>query len=116
MRAVEERQKEAPSDVISLTAAAALAHNAATGHISDDPALLDQVARVIAERTRVFARRPREPDYRLVLPAEIAQGFIEGGGKYLSFPDQRPNLEELAIRRTALPALLLALADVLKRY
>lgn len=58
---------------------------------------LNNLSRMIAGRTRLFARYGDGDDYALVMPSEVAEGDFEGGGTTLTFPDGRPVLTHLAI-------------------
>lgn len=103
MRTAIRIEPPALKPLLGLAAAAALVY-AATARRAPDEATLNDVARMIAARTRLFARDGR--DCVLVMPAEILEGEIEGGGTVLTFADGRPTLQGLCILHSELDALV----------
>ena|SRR5687767_3088604 len=91
---------------ISLTAASALVYHAATDAITDDPATLNDLARIIATRTRLVTRGTDREPFTLVWPKVVFEGRFEEGGKCLCFPDGRPTIRNLAIAESEMTRLI----------
>jgi hypothetical protein len=105
-----------PADVfmVSLFEAAALAFYDATGKHTDDAGTLNNLARLIALNTRVFARASDGEDYSLVMPTEIDEGQFQLGGAYLDFHDGRPPLNNLTILRRELAKVFDEIRDIIR--
>jgi hypothetical protein len=100
---------------ISLTAASALVYHAATDSITDDAATLNDLARIIATRTRLLARDADSEPFSLVRPGAVHEGRFEDGGKYLSFSDGRPTIRNLAIAESEMARLIPELRTLVRR-
>lgn len=94
----KEKEPNALRPFLSLAMAARIVYAAkAEQRPPPDEETLNGLARMIAARTRVFARYGDGDDYALVMPSELAEGDLEGGGTMLTFPDGRTTLTHLAI-------------------
>jgi hypothetical protein len=109
------QQNADPSRYISLTAASALVYHAATDAITDDPATLNDLARIIAARTPVVARLTDSEPFTPVRPRAVFEGRFEDGGKCLCFPDGRPTLRNLAIAESEMARLIPELRPLVRR-
>lgn len=93
-----------PADMLSLATGAQLAYSAATKNKDPDEETLNNVARLIATRIKVFVCEPgkccSEPD--LLTHDEVFQGEFEGGGVTLTYNDDRPSLTNLCMRHADL--------------
>jgi hypothetical protein len=98
----EKKPPRDPQPLLPLAQAARLVYARATGRSTDDPKTLNDVARLIAARTRVFTVRADET--ARILPAELlANGEFEEGGASLRPADpQRAPIGPLVIRRVDL--------------
>jgi hypothetical protein len=94
--AQQEKEPAALQHFLSLRSAAALAYTAATRQHTSSVDILNKVARIIAAVTPVFVRTPHNGPAR-VLPLELAEGELEGGGEDLRFKDGRPPVGGLLI-------------------
>jgi hypothetical protein len=101
---VEEPRSE--DSMVPLFEAAALAFRHANGKHTDDAAMLNKVARIIARHSRLFTRAHDQDHYSLVMPSEVEEGMFQLGGAYLEFPDGRPSLGNLSILRRELSSVL----------
>ena len=92
------QQKEPPAlqHFLSLRSAAALAYAAATGQHTSSVGTLNKVARIIAAITPVFVRNAGNGPAR-ILPLELSEGELEGGGEDLRFADGRPPVRGLLV-------------------
>lgn len=99
--------------MMPLSQAAIEAYAAATGQQTTNLDTLNEVARAIAARVRVFTREHGSDEYDLVWPNEIVEGKIHLGGEALLFSDGRAVLENLSIPRGELAV---AVAEIQKRY
>lgn len=100
---------------ISLTAASALVYHAATDSITDDPATLNDLARIIATRTHLLARVADHEPFSRVRPQAVHEGRFEDGGKCLSFADGRPTIRNLAIAESEMTRLIPELRSLVRR-
>jgi hypothetical protein len=103
---IERLKEDRPARYISLTAASALLYHAATDAITDDAAMLNDLARIIAARTRLVARAADNAPFTPVRPNAIFEGQFEDGGKCLSFADGRPTIRNLAIAESEMARLI----------
>jgi hypothetical protein len=91
--------------LLSLPTAARLVYQAAIGK-RDAPSedTLNNIARMIAARTRVFACvSGEEPDMpAMLMPDEVFEGHFEAAGERLTFNDGRPTLTNLCLRHSEL--------------
>jgi hypothetical protein len=95
--------------LVPLLEAARLAYFKTNGKHTDHAGVLNRIARLIAESTRVFTRADAGADWHLVMPGEINEGAFHLGGAYLEFPDARASLGNLAVTRRELPQVLSSL-------
>lgn len=93
----EKKEPDALRPFLSLSMAARIVHAATGKQGLPDEDTLNDLARAIAVRTRVFARYGDAEDVALVMPSEVAEGDFEGGGTTLTFSDGRPPLDGLSI-------------------
>jgi hypothetical protein len=100
--AKEKKPVRDSQPLLSLAMAARLIYARATGRSTDDPDTLNDLARRIAERTRIFTVNADET--AKVLPAElVANGHFEEGGARLRLADpKRQPIGALAIRNVDL--------------
>lgn len=85
-----------------LRLAAVMVHHAVAGDQVDDDGILNNMARLIAARTRIFTRSGRDKATALVMPDEIVDGHFDLGGDELHFPDGRAPLTDLVIQEADL--------------
>jgi hypothetical protein len=84
--------------MLSLAEAAKLAYRAATKRENPTEQPLNNVARIIAARIRIFACEPGDcANPAMVMPDEVFEGEFEGGGMTLNFKDARPSLTNLCM-------------------
>jgi hypothetical protein len=102
-------------DMVLLSDAAYAAYEAATGGGIDKPSQLNDLARLISNRTTVFTRPNLAAEYVVVAPHEIEDGVFREGGAYLEFSDARQPLLNLAIMRKVLPELMADIQELMKR-
>ena len=91
-------KKETPAlaPLLPLAIAAEVAYARATGKHTKDLDSLNNVARLIASRTRVFSVESGEP--AMLMPDEVMEGRFEQGGAVLRFTaPRRPPIGELVI-------------------
>lgn len=112
---VHKHDDDAAARYISLTAASALVYHAATDAITDDPATLNDLARIIATRTHVLARGTDREPFTRVWPKAVFEGRFEEGGKCLCFPDGRPTIRNLAIAESEMRRLIPELRPLVRR-
>ena len=86
-------------ELVLLSDAARAAYQAATGSGTDNALQLNELARLISNRTTVFARPNLAAEFVVVAPHEIEDGLFQEGGAYLEFSDARQPLLNLAIMR-----------------
>jgi hypothetical protein len=98
---------------LSLAITAKLVHKAATNLDTADEGTLNNIARMVAARTPVFALEAGVDTYVPVMPSEILEGQLEGGGSTLALNAGRRRLRGLAIRHSELDALI---QDIGKAY
>jgi hypothetical protein len=98
----EKKPPRDPQPLLALATAARLIYARATGRSTDDPETLNDVARLIAARTRIFTVKADET--ARVLPTELlASGHFEDGGAILRPGDpKRAPIGPLVIRRVDL--------------
>ena len=96
-------ESQPPDALMPLSLAAVEAYEAATGKRPADAEVLNNVARVMATRTRLFSRRHGSDEFFLVWPEEIVEGRLLFGGEVINFTDGRPSLENLSILREQYP-------------
>ena len=98
----EKNSPRVSQPLLPLAKAARLVYARATGRSTSDPKALNEIARLIAARTRVFTVNPDET--ARVLPAELlASGYLEDGGATLRLTDpQRAPIGPLVIRNVDL--------------
>jgi hypothetical protein len=98
----EKKPPRDPQPLLPLATAARLVYARATGRSTDDSKTLNDVARLIAARTRVFT--VQADDTARVLSAELlANGQFEEGGASLRPTDpKRAPIGPLVIRRVDL--------------
>jgi hypothetical protein len=101
----EEKEPPALQPMLSLPLAANLVYAGATGQRTNDLDTLNNVARLIASRARIFSREQGQTD--MLMPDELLEGHFEEGGALLRFKDQRrAPIRELAILTADLGALV----------
>jgi hypothetical protein len=101
--------------VLSLANAALVVYLKATHRKSADAQALDEVARMIATRTRVFTCSSETfSDPRPLSADEAFQGQFEGGGTHIRFSDGRKALTHLCVRFEDLPAVTDAVTSLFK--
>jgi hypothetical protein len=110
------KEKKPPRELppmLALATAVRLVYARATGRSTDDPKTLNDVARLIAARTRIFTVKADET--ARVLPAELlADGQFEESGASLRPADpKRAPIGALAIRRVDLGSVM---DDIRKIY
>jgi hypothetical protein len=100
--AKDKKPPRDPQPLLPLAQAARLVYARATGSSTDDPKTLNDIARLIAARTRVFTVKTDET--ARVLPAELlANGqFEEGGASVRPADPKRAPIGPLVIRRVDL--------------
>lgn len=101
-----KQEKPALQPYLPLSRAARIVHRAATNLAGADEQTLNHIARMIAARTRVFALDAGIDNYFQLLPDEVLEGRVEGGGSAVTFDDRRPRLQGLAIRHSELGMLI----------
>jgi hypothetical protein len=100
--------------VLSLANAALVVYLKATNRKSADPQALDEVARMIATRTRVFTCSSDSfSDPQPLSADEAFQGKFEGGGTHIRFADGA-TLTNLCVRFEDLPAVTDAITSLFK--
>jgi hypothetical protein len=88
--------------LLPLDSAARLIYARATGHHTSEIDTLNNVARLIATRTRVFSMNA-DQTARPVSTQDLASGCFVDGGESLDYTDpKRPRIKSLAIRRVDL--------------
>ena len=92
-------ESQPPDALMPLSMAAADAYEKATGRKPADAEVLNNVARVMATRTRLFCRPHGSDEFVLVWPEEILEGRMLFGGEVPHFTDGRASLENLSILR-----------------
>jgi hypothetical protein len=102
-------------ELVLLCDAVRAAYQAATGFGTDHGSQLNELARLISNRTTVFARPNRATEYVVVTPHEIEDGVFQEGGAYLEFSDARQPLLNLAIMPKVLPGLIADIRELMKR-
>jgi hypothetical protein len=102
--------------LVPLIDAAHFAYFKVNGQQTDHAGILNRIARLIAENTRVFSRAHGEDDWHLVMPADVAEGALQQGGAYLEFRDARASRGNLAVMRRELPVLLNSLKKRLAAF
>ncbi len=101
--------------VLSLASAALVVYLKASNRGSPDAQALDEVARMIATRTRVFTCSSDSFSEPRPLSADEAfQGQFEGGGTHIRFSDGRKTLTHLCVRFEDLPAVTDAITSLFK--
>lgn len=102
----EKSPSRVAEPLLPLARAARLAYARATGRSTDDAGALNDIARLIAARTRIFTVNADET--ARVLPAElIADGHFEDGGATLRPADpKRAPIGSLAIRNVDLGSVM----------
>lgn len=101
--------------VLSLANAALVVYLKATNRKSADAQALNEVARMIATRTRVFTCSSETfSDPRPLSADEAFQGEFQGGGTHIRFSDGRKTLTHLCVRFEDLPAVTDAVTSLFK--
>ena len=96
----KDKEPPALAPWIPLRLAAVMAYHAVAGKQVDDDGILNNIARLIAGRTRIFTRSASDKTAALVMPDELVEGHIDGGGDELRFADGRAALTDLVIEDT----------------
>jgi hypothetical protein len=81
------QQEEKQGDFLSLTAAAVLVYNQATGDITDDPGLLQEVARCIARHAQLHGKSQYSEEVRPIPEAALRTSTFEDAAHHLLAPN-----------------------------
>jgi hypothetical protein len=91
------QEQEKQEDFLSLTAAAVLVYNQATGDITDDPRLLQEVARRIASHAQLHGRSQYSQELRPIPQAALRTSIFEDAAHRLIAPNGACDYCDLSI-------------------
>src|SRR5687768_1602008 len=92
---MQEHEKQ--EDFLSLTAAAVLVYNHATGDITDDPKLLQEVARCIASHAQLHGKSRYFQELRPIPQAALSASVFEDAAHRLIAPKGACDYSDLSI-------------------
>jgi hypothetical protein len=91
------RKQEKQENFLSLTAAAVLVYNEATGNITDDPGLLQEVARCIASHAQLHGKSQYSQEFRPIPQAGLHISTFEDAAHRLLAPNGACDYRDLSI-------------------
>jgi hypothetical protein len=91
------QRQEKQEDFLSLTAAAVLVYNHATGDITDDPGLLQEVARCIASHAQLHGKSPYSQEFRPIPRAALHASVFEDAAHRLIASNGTCDYSDLSI-------------------